>query len=117
MLLIQLNGWNKVAVKEFGKRLAQIIDKKGLKQNEFCSAIGYSPQKLSNVITGKTLAPRIDLLYAIAKKYSDVDIRWLLIGDYQKKDTDTPITRTQYEDLINDIKELKSRVRNLEDED
>ena len=95
---------------EFGKRLAEVIEEKGLKQNEFCAEIGYSPQKLSNVLTGKTVAPRIDLLFLIAKKYNDIDIRWLLLGDQNdnKKTAETTITHTEYQDLILRLERLSA---------
>lgn len=111
-------------MEKFGDRLARIIEEKGMKQSEFCEEIGYSPQKLSNIVTGKTLSPRIDILHLIAKRYSDIDIRWLLIGEETSTDLKadsnldieippTTITQTQYQDLLRKIDQLSQEVEEL----
>lgn len=61
-------------------RLKTILDDKKLTHREFGRLTGYSHANLSNVINGKTLKPKVDLLEAISVTFPEINIDWLVAG-------------------------------------
>lgn len=97
-------------MEEFRKRLADLIAEKGPSQKEFANKIGYNEQNLSNILTGKTRVPRIDILIAILNRFPEVDMNHMLSGK-----ATTNISIKQYEDLVSDIRELQQEVERLKE--
>lgn len=107
-------------------RIAEIINHYDIEQQEIAKKISVTPATISKIVKGLSV-PGGRVLVEILAQYPEVSAEWLMRGTgnmllNQSKSTELQeshisITQTQYDDLIKDIKELKSRVRNLEDED
>ena len=61
-------------------RLKQLLDDKELNYNQFERLTGYSHVNLSNVITGRTSKPKVDLIETIGEYFPEVDMNWLIAG-------------------------------------
>ena len=49
-------------------------------QSAFAEGIGVSPQKLSNYVNGRN-KPGLDFISKTIDKYSNLNVRWLLLGE------------------------------------
>ena len=65
-------------IKEIGKRIRQVRNSHGLKQDEFAEKIGVKRHSLSRIESGKQQPP-LDILGALWSVYK-VDANWLING-------------------------------------
>lgn len=88
-------------MKEFlniNDRISFIIDSQlDGNQKKFAEKIGFAPQVIYNIISGRKSKPSFDVLLAIASSFDDMSIDWLLTGkgEMLKKATNTklPVAR------------------------
>jgi transcriptional regulator with XRE-family HTH domain len=74
------------------ERIKEFLDEKEISQKDFCDKTGYNDRTFSNVLTGRTKVPKIDLVEAFIRFYPEVDIRWLILGDGEMEtDTSAPV--------------------------
>lgn len=61
------------------ERIKQIMDSQHMTQQVFADFIGIAPATLSNIFNDKT-RPTLNIVEAIKKKISDINIDWLMFG-------------------------------------
>lgn len=111
---------------EINRRIRRIIDHYQLEQKEFAKFIGVTNSTIS--VTVNELKPAgAKVILNILEKYPNISSEWLIRGrgnmfleesdfDKSKKDL-APITRTEYQDLLQDIKALKKAIRRLDNKE
>ncbi|WP_233901171.1 helix-turn-helix domain-containing protein [Tenacibaculum piscium] len=63
------------------ERIQYIIDNQyNENQKKFAESIGFSPQVVSNIVSGRKSKPSFDVLNAIISTNDDINARWLLTG-------------------------------------
>lgn len=62
-------------------RLETFLIFKQLTQAEFSRITGYHPKNISGFLTGTVKMPKIDLMVALATHFSELNLRWLLLGE------------------------------------
>ncbi len=67
---------------EVNDRILYIIENK-TKSNKkkFAEIIGFAPQVISNIVSGRKSKPSYDVLNAILSSFDDVSAEWLLTGE------------------------------------
>jgi len=86
-----------------GKRLKQLIEVLGIKQNQFAQNIDVSPSHVSDVLSGRRNNFSIDIIIKIAELYK-VNLNWLLTGEgemFITKPEENQVIRT-----VSDIKDI-----------
>ena len=63
-------------------------------KKKFAEKIGFAPQVVSNIVSGRKTKPSFDVLSAISSTIDDVNSEWLLTGEGEmlKKDAETSTT-------------------------
>ncbi|HLO89782.1 MAG TPA: helix-turn-helix transcriptional regulator [Lentimicrobium sp.] len=64
---------------DLNARILQLIEILGITNNKFASEIGISSGRMSNIATNRN-KPDSELLAKIVKRYTNVNMKWLLIG-------------------------------------
>ena len=66
---------------EINNRFLQIIENKCLgNQKKFAEMIGFAPQVISNIVSGRKSKPSYDVLNAVLSSFVDINAEWLLTG-------------------------------------
>lgn len=64
------------------ERILYIIDNKvNSNKKKFAEMIGFAPQVVSNIVSGRKSKPSFDVLNAIKTSFDDLDSNWLLTGE------------------------------------
>lgn len=78
-----------------GIRIKEVQEKFSNNVSQFAKAIGQpNHSNITNIIHGKTVNPRFDLIEAILNTYKEVDARWLITGEGEmlnKKQADSSV--------------------------
>ena len=111
------------------QRIAWVMKELDHNNNSFAKSIGVTPQGLHGIITGKN-KPSYDMLFAIASKYTDVNIDWLVMGrgemmhgktptttleETTRKSEDSDFLRRQLDECNKNLTYFRERVVALED--
>jgi transcriptional regulator with XRE-family HTH domain len=81
---------------DINARILHLIKYLGVSNNKFASEIGISSSRMSNIATNRN-NPDSELLMLIAKKYTDVNINWILTG-----------VGTMFTNPVNIVEDLKA---------
>lgn len=66
---------------EINFRIKQLIDyKTNGNQKKFSEIIGFKPQVISNIVSGRMTKPSFEVLNSIISSFVDIDSQWLLTG-------------------------------------
>ncbi|MCW7552556.1 helix-turn-helix transcriptional regulator [Endozoicomonas gorgoniicola] len=82
-------------------RIKEVRKERNLTQNQFCKLVSVSQSHLSEVENGKS-KPSLDIFIGMAKSFSDVSLRWLLIGEEVSENENEPLR----EDLLKEVIEV-----------
>lgn len=98
------------------ERIKDFLQEKNITQKDFCDVTGYNDRNLSNILTGRTKVPKIDLIAAFIKFYPEVDVRWLVLGEGEMfTDTSAPANLgDKLENMESVIDHLARKVTELE---
>lgn len=67
---------------DINDRILYIIDNQvNGNQKKFSELIGFAPQVISNIVSGRRSKPSFDVLNAISSSFVDIDSHWLLTGN------------------------------------
>lgn len=67
---------------DINDRILHIIDNQANgNQKKFSELIGFAPQVISNIVSGRRSKPSFDVLNAISSSFVDIDSHWLLTGN------------------------------------
>src|SRR5690625_4027494 len=67
---------------DINERVLQLIEyKSGNNQKKFAESIGFAPQVISNIVSGRKSKPSYDVLNAIITSFVDINSEWLLTGE------------------------------------
>ena len=78
------------------ERILYLIDNKANgNQKKFAESIGFAPQVISNIISGRKSKPSFDVLAAVLSTYVDVSAEWLILGSGSILKTDKHPTATE----------------------
>lgn len=69
-------------------RILQIMQNKGMNQQEFSKASGIAPASLSSIFTGRT-SPTLKHAEALHQHFPELNMSWLLFGDGQMMTSQT----------------------------
>ena len=89
-----------------GQRIQEARSAKGLSLRGAAKLIGIGASTLSDIETGATKLPSVEVLYKMAAVF-DVPPRWLVFGDDGELHTPTP----QEESLLKDYRDLPEPAR------
>lgn len=68
-------------ISNINDRILYIIENQCNKnQKKFADLIGFSPQVIGNIVSGRKSKPSFDVLVAILSSFVDIDSEWLLTG-------------------------------------
>tara|TARA_R110002050_G_scaffold251675_1_gene389944 strand:- start:560 stop:883 length:324 start_codon:yes stop_codon:yes gene_type:complete len=62
---------------EFGDKMRELLDKKGITQKEFAKEINMNYAHANKFFTGRT--PNMEFILKVAKRYPEIDLNWLLL--------------------------------------
>lgn len=62
---------------EFGEKMRELIDKKGITQKEFAQEINMNYAHANKFFTGRT--PNMEFILKVVKRYPEIDLNWLLL--------------------------------------
>ncbi len=69
-------------ISEVSERLSYLIDyQTSGNKKKFAESIGYKPQVITNMVSGRKTKPSYDVLNAIITTFVDVNADWLLTGE------------------------------------
>lgn len=64
------------------ERIAYIIDNESnANKKKFAETIGFAPQVINNIVSGRKSKPSFDVLEAICTSFVDINPQWLLTGE------------------------------------
>ena len=67
---------------EINERILYLIDNKTNKnKRKFAEMIGFAPQVISNIVSGRKSNPSYDVIYSILSTFDDINANWLLTGN------------------------------------
>ncbi len=66
-------------MKEVANRIQEIIKNKGISNSEMADSIGLPRPILSHILSGRN-KPSLAVIQKITETYSDIDVKWLLVG-------------------------------------
>src|SRR5690625_1024933 len=67
---------------DINERVLQLIEyKSGNNQKKFAESIGFAPQVISNIVSGRKSKPSYDVLNSIITSFVDINSEWLLNGE------------------------------------
>jgi Helix-turn-helix. len=98
-------------------RILQIIEHSGLSRNAFSNKTGIQPQTLHHIVSGRRTKPSFDVLEKIATTFPEIDLTWLLTGEYEMTHTnvDKKMSGDSVEDLSQtEIKEIDALLDKLD---
>ena len=67
-------------------RIRNIIEKYGLSSNTFAQEIDVNRSTISHILSGRN-KPSIEVLQKILRRFPDVSVSWLLLGQGAMDDT------------------------------
>lgn len=102
---------------EINNRISQIIDHYRLEQKDFAQKIGTTPGNISKLINGLT-SPGGKILESILVHYPEISAEWLMRGKGEMlisnmKSEFPSVTRAEFEELLNNMKELQKEIAEL----
>ena len=105
-------------------RILYIIENQCNKnQKKFADLIGFSPQVVGNIVSGRKNKPSFDVLFAILSSFADIEADWLILGKepmFKKDkfiiDEPNPIRDKLIATQSDFIEELQRRLKELEKE-
>lgn len=62
---------------EFGEKMREILDKKGLTQKEFAQEINMNYAHANKFFTGRT--PNLEFILKVVNRFPEIDLNWLLL--------------------------------------
>ena len=68
---------------EFGEKLREILEKKGLTQKEFAQEINMNYAHTNKFFTGRT--PNMEFILKVVNRYPEIDLNWLLLPQGSRK--------------------------------
>ncbi|WP_051638137.1 helix-turn-helix domain-containing protein [Maribacter sp. Hel_I_7] len=71
---------------EFGEKMRELIDKKGLTQKEFAHEINMNYAHTNKFFTGRT--PNMEFILKVVKRFPEIDLNWLLLPHEHRKIND-----------------------------
>jgi transcriptional regulator with XRE-family HTH domain len=90
------------------KRFASLLELLDMSGNQFAESIGFSGSSISKIILGKS-TPAYKMLIAIFKRYPQISVKWLILGEGEPLET-AENNRINEE---NDQKELQEELSRL----
>lgn len=77
---------------EINERISYLIDFKANKnKKKFAEMIGFAPQVISNIVSGRKSKPSFDVLNSISSSFVDINSEWLLTGKGEMLKGETPV--------------------------
>ncbi len=68
-------------ISNINDRISYLIDcKANSNKKKFAEMIGFAPQVISNIVSGRKSKPSFDVLNSIISSFVDIDSEWLLTG-------------------------------------
>lgn len=82
-------------------RLSEFIKSRNIQQKDIASLLGVTPATISGIIKGKSEITTAQIII-LGKKFKDLDIRWLLIGEKSEfKQVKNIEDKSKAEEVIN----------------
>ena len=104
-------------------RILYLIDSKlGGNKKKFAERIGFAPQVVFNIVSGRKSKPSFDVLEAIISSFDEISPEWLLTGkgamlrDQSAPEVAPPPSEPAFPGFIEEIKSLSVKVGRLEAE-
>lgn len=104
-------------------RILYLIDSQlGGNKKKFAERIGFAPQVVFNIVSGRKSKPSFDVLEAIISSFDEISPEWLLTGkgamlrDQSAPEVAPPPSEPAFPGLIEKIQELSVKVGRLEAE-
>lgn len=73
------------------ERISYLVENKANNnKKKFAEMIGFAPQVVSNIVSGRKSKPSFDVLNAIKASFVDVNSEWLLTGEGEMLKEDKP---------------------------
>ncbi len=101
---------------DINERISLIIENQANgNQKKFAEKIGFAPQVVYNIVSGRKSKPSFDVLNAILSSFVDISAEWLISGRGKMLKTDTSVSEPRQmadtfiiDKLLNEIKELSA---------
>ena len=104
-------------------RILYLIDSKlGGNKKKFAERIGFAPQVVFNIVSGRKSKPSFDVLEAIISSFDEISPEWLLTGkgamlrDQSAPEVAPPPSEPAFPGFIEKIQDLSVKVGRLEAE-
>ena len=104
-------------------RILYLIDSQlGGNKKKFAERIGFAPQVVFNIVSGRKSKPSFDVLEAIISSFDEISPEWLLTGkgamlrDQSAPEVAPPPSEPAFPGFIEEIKSLSVKVGRLEAE-
>lgn len=78
-------------MEEVANRILEIIKNKGISNSEMADSIGLPRPILSHILSGRN-KPSLAVIQKITETYSDIDVKWLLVGEASEPSFTSPET-------------------------
>ncbi|MFK7948171.1 MAG: helix-turn-helix domain-containing protein [Saprospiraceae bacterium] len=93
------------------ERFKRFLQHKGLSQTDFSQITGYGEKSLSNFLTGRVKYPKIDLIDAVIRNFSELNLTWLFTGEGEMFTNEKLISSNELKQELDNLRIENSKLK------